>query len=136
MTPQYIDAAAGCQKGVGSAETGIKVETVTTTGTDPEILTYDHRGTTDGKVHNFDPSVTITITGEIAGTTGLMTSKFGTAATIANEGDGKYADSSTTFWGIPNTGTFFPSGSPSVTSNRGELKQVALEFTMYPDLTD
>ena len=136
MTPTYIDGAAGCQKGVANAETGIKIESFRTSGDNPRMYTHDHRGTKDGFVEDYDSSVTLTVSGEISGSTGLMLAKFGVPPTIANEGDAKYADSGTTFWGIPDTGSFFLSGSPTITSNRGELKGVELEFVMNPDITD
>lgn len=132
----YVDGASGLQKGISTAETGIKVSSVTTTASDPKIMTYDEAGSRDGFVHGFDPEIRIVVEGEIAGTTGLMTTEFGLAATIANEADGKYADTQTTYWGISAAGTFWLDDSPEIRSTRDGLKTVTLPFISWPDITD
>lgn len=131
-TPNYIDGASGTKKGVGAAESGMKIESVVTTVENPRIYTQDEDGCNDGFVEDYNPSVTIAITGEIVSTAGPVAAQFGTAITLANEGDA--VTTASTFFGVANTGGFYLSGTPTVTSNRGELKTISLEFMSHPEI--
>ena len=122
-------------KGVANAETGVKIDTVTTTGSDEKVFSFDEDGGRDGFAHGFDPSVTIALTGEVAGSTGIMAAKFGVAQTIANVDDGKYADSAASYFGVAATGGWYLDGSPSITSTRGGFKAFSFEFLSCPSIT-
>ena len=66
-TPTKIDGAANVQLGLTGAETGIKVSTTSQDWANPKALTFDHLGTTDGFITDYDKSTSMTITGETAG---------------------------------------------------------------------
>ena len=89
LTPAYVDGASGMQVGVASAEDGIKVESVSQRWENPKAQSFDNIGTVDGFAQNFNPSTTVTVSGEVTTlTASLLPDTSGTgAATIANTTD-------------------------------------------------
>lgn len=64
-------------------ETGLNVETIRTKYNNPRAELQGRQGNTVAVAVNFDPSIEITITGEIAGATGHAAANFVGATTIA-----------------------------------------------------
>jgi hypothetical protein len=134
--PSYVDGATGLSKGVGSDESGIKVDTVDWTFTDPKEYSFDKYGGHDGFAHGFNPSVEISISGEVKSTTeGLPISQYGTAITIANKNNAKLADqdSTATFANIPDTGAFHLE-SISFSESRDGFRSMTISAMMHPEI--
>tara|TARA_R100000152_G_C6692750_1_gene123983 strand:- start:291 stop:707 length:417 start_codon:yes stop_codon:yes gene_type:complete len=135
--PTYVDGATGLHKGVKEPESGIKVESVDWTFTDPKEYSFDEHGGHDGFAHGFNPSVEISISGEVKSTSeGLPISQYGTAITIANKDNVKIADqdSTATFANIPDTGGFYPE-SISFSESRDGFRSMTISAIMHPSIT-
>jgi hypothetical protein len=137
--PTYVDGASGLHKGVKEPEEGIKVESVDWTFTDPKEYSFDEHGGHDGFAHGFNPSVEISISGEVKSTTqGLPISQYGTAITIANKDNVKLTDvnegAGTTFGNIPDTGGFYPE-SISFSESRDGFRSMTISAIMHPSIT-
>lgn len=85
MTPQYVDGASGMQKGIASAETGIKVSSVRQRFENPKMYSMDETGTHDGFATNFNSVSTLTVEGEVSGSLATVAPSFNTDVAIANQ---------------------------------------------------
>jgi len=133
--PTYVDGASGMQKGVENAETGIKVESVEWSINDPKEYSFDEYGGHDGFAHGFNPSVEITVTGEISNEiAGGPIAEFGTAITFANEANCTLTDSDATFANIPNTGGFYPE-EISFSESRDGFRSMTIRTISHPAIT-
>lgn len=140
-TPQYIDAADGLQKGVGSVETGIKVDSIEHSISDPKTYSFDKNGTADGFCHNYNPSITITVSGEVNNVNaGLCIAQYGTAITFANANNAKLTDpigaDSTTdsaFAGVESGGGFYAE-SVSFSESRDGFRTMSITAISHPDI--
>ena len=140
-SPSYV-ALTGMQKGVASAETGIKIDTFDTTISDEKALAYDEHGGVCGCAHKFAPSITIQITGELSSTTaGLPVSVYGTALTIANKDNAKLTDGSDAgdvvgdaYAGIDGTGGFYLEDI-TFSESRDGFRSISLSAISYPGVT-
>ena len=118
--PTYVDGSSGMLKGVESAETGIKVESIEWSIDDPKEYSFDRYGGHDGFAHGFNPSVTITVSGEISNeNAGVPIAEFGTAITFAN---------------IANTGGFYPE-SISFSESRDGFRSMSITTISHPAIT-
>ena len=134
-TPTYVDGASGMQKGVKTAETGIKVESVEWSINDPKEYSFDKSGSADGFCHNYNPSVEITVTGEVSDeNSGVPVAQFGTAITFANETNCALTDSDATFANIANTGGFYPE-EISFSESRDGFRTMTIRTISHPDIT-
>ena len=133
--PTYVDGASGMQKGVENAETGIKISSIDWDIADPKEYTFDRYGGHDGFAHGFNPSVTISVSGEIsAENSGLPISEFGTAVTFANANNSKLADSDSTFANVPATGGFYPE-SISFSESRDGFRSMSITAISHPAIS-
>ena len=122
-------------KGVESAESGIKVESVEWSISDPKEYSVDENGSHDGFCHNYNPSVTITVSGEISNeNAGVPLAEFGTAITFANETNPLLADSDSTFANVANTGGFYPEDI-SFSESRDGFRSMSITTISHPDIT-
>jgi hypothetical protein len=134
-TPSYVDGATGMQKGVANAESGIKIESIEWSINDPKEYSFDEFGGHDGFCHNFNPSIEITVTGEISNENeGVPIAEFGTAITFANETNCALTDSDTTFANIPNTGGFYPE-EISFSESRDGFRSMTIRTISHPSIT-
>jgi len=134
-SPSYVDGASGMQKGVKTAETGIKVESVDWTINDPMEYSFDRYGGHDGFAHGFNPSVEIEVSGEVSDEdAGVCIAQFGTAITFANETNALQADSGSTFANVPNTGGFYPTAI-SFSESRDGFRSMSITTISHPDIT-
>lgn len=134
MAISYVDAASGMQRGVAEAETGIKIDTFTTSADNPREYSMNEDGQYDGFAHFINPSLTFNVTGEIAGSTGLAAIKFGTAITLANIDSAKLADTASTFWGIADTGDVLLE-TAEISEGRQAWKTLTATMTRHPLIT-
>ena len=140
-TPQYIDAASGLQKGVGSVESGIKIDSLEHSIDDPKTYSFDKNGTADGFCHNYNPSITITVSGEVSDeNAGLCLSQYGTAITFANVNNAKLTDptgsgasADTAFAGVEATGGFYAE-SVSFSESRDGFRTLSITAISHPDI--
>ncbi len=132
--PTYVNNS-GMQKGVKNDETAIKVESVEWSIEDPKEYSFDRYGGHDGFAHGFNPSVTITVSGEVSDEdAGLCIAQFGTAITFANETNALQADSGTTFANVPNTGGFYPE-SITFSESRDGFRSMSITTISHPAIT-
>lgn len=124
-TPAYIDAS-NFVKGVTAAEAGINIESFTQRWSNEKIFIEDKAGAYTGFVHDFNPSSTCTIAGEVnvANVEDSMGVAFGVAETVANAVDG--FDTAAGDWFL---------NTPEYTANRGSLQQFSAELERYPEIT-
>jgi hypothetical protein len=109
---------SGFQHGVNADETGISIESFRARVA-PEFKNYALNRVGEKRGFAVAPAeLTVTIEGEITGTTGLMAAVLATATTIAN---------TTAYFGAPTTGKYLDSGE--VTESRDGFKRVSLEFS-------
>lgn len=126
--------------GVSTAETGVKIESISWASEDPKEYSYSNFGTKDGFVHGFDPSITISVSGEIAdanaSAAGLIASTFGTAVTLAGQSDGVYDGhgGTETFAGVDDAGGFYLDGAFTVTESRQGFKTFDLTLISHPEI--
>ena len=138
-SPLYIDGAVGMVKGVSAAETGLKIDTFEVTPEDPKTYSFDQYGGKDGFSHGYDPSVTITVSGEITSSeVGIPISQFGTAVTFAGVGTftwtdlmGADATADTAFAGVSSAGGFYPE-SISFSESRDGHRTMTLSAMSHP----
>lgn len=140
-TPQYVDASSGMQKGVGSVESGIAVESVSHSISDPKTLSFDKNGSPDGFCHNYAPSITLTVTGETRDVNaGLCIAQFGTAITFANANNAKLTDpigsdstADSAFAGVESTGGFYAE-SVDFSESRDGFRTLSITAISHPDI--
>ena len=140
-TPQYIDAADGLRKGVGSVESGIKVDSVEHSISDPKTYSFDKNGSADGFCHNYNPSITITVSGEVSNeNAGLCLAQYGTAITFANANNAKLTDpigsdstEDSAFAGVESTGGFYAE-SVSFSESRDGFRTMTISAISHPDI--
>lgn len=134
-TPTYVDGATGMQKGVKTAESGIKIESIEWSINDPKEYSMDRFGGHDGFCHGFNPSIEITVTGEVSNENeGVPIAEFGTAITFANESNCALTDSDATFANIPNTGGFYPE-EISFSESRDGFRSMTIRTISHPSIT-
>ena len=121
------------QKGISATEEGLKAESIEWSLSDPMEYSKDIYDGNDGFAHGFNPSVSITLSGEISSTVGVPTSGFGAAVTFANETNAALS-TSTTYGGIPNTGGFYPE-SITVSESRAGWKTYSITAISHPAIT-
>jgi len=131
--PQYVSSASGMQKGVLSHEGGIKIDSIDWTINDPKEYCYDIYGGNDGFCHGFNPSIEISVTGEVNAQSGVSVAAFGTAITFLNEDNCCIGDPKT-FAGIANSGGFYPE-SISFSESRDGFKTITLDTISHPSIT-
>jgi len=114
---------SGFQHGVNADETGISIESFRARVA-PEFKNFalNKSGEKRGFVVG-DPELTVTIEGEVTGSTGVMAAVIATATTIAN---------TTAYFGAPTTGKYLDSGE--VTETRDGFKRVSLEFSAHKNI--
>ena len=123
------------QKGVNQDEAGIKVESVEWSIEDPKEYSFDRYGGHDGFAHGFNPSVSISVSGEVANQeTGVCLAQFGTAITFANETNCLLTDTDSTFANIANTGGFYPE-SISFSESRDGFRSMSITTISHPAIT-
>ena len=140
-SPTYVDST-GMQKGVENAETGIKVESVEWTIEDEKIYSFDRFGGHDGFAHNFNPSITISVSGEISDeNAGLPISQYGTAVTFANQNNAKLTDliggdttADNAFAGVTDSGGFYPE-SISFSESRDGFRTMSITCISHPAIS-
>jgi len=141
-SPTYVGSgASGMQKGVANAEAGIKIDSFDTSISDEKALAYDENGSVCGFARNFNPSITISISGELSSTTaGLPVSLYGTAITFANVANAKITDGSDgnsdagdAYAGIDGTGGFYLEDI-SFSESRDGFRTLSLTAISYPGL--
>ena len=140
-TPQYVDASSGMQKGVGSVEYGIAISSFEHAIADPKIYSFDKNGSADGFCHNWNPSVTVTCTGETRDVSaGLCSAQFGTAITFANANNAKLTDpigedstDNTAFAGVESTGGFYAE-SVNFSESRDGFRTLSITAISHPDI--
>jgi len=123
------------QKGVENAETGIKIESIDWTISDPMEFSQDRFGGNDGFAHAFNPSVEIQISGEISDeNNGVPVAQYGTAITFANETNCALTDSDATFANVANTGGFYPTAI-SFSESRDGFRSMSITTISHPAIT-
>ena len=140
-SPTYVGSASGMQKGVANAETGIKIDSFDTSVSDEKALAYDEYGGVCGFAHKFNPSVTISVSGEISNTTqGLPISVFGQAITFENAANAKITDggdndsnAGDAYAGIDGSGGFYLEDI-SFSESRDGFRTLSLTAIAYPGL--
>ena len=141
-SPTYVGAgASGMQKGVANAETGIKIDSFDTSVSDEKALAYDEYGGVCGFAHKFNPSITISVSGEMSSTTtGLPVSVYGTAITFANAANAKITDGSDggdapgdAYAGMDAAGGFYLEDI-SFSESRDGFRTLSLTAIAYPGL--
>ena len=140
--PSYVDGASGMAKGVAHDEVGIKISSVDTDIADPKEYSFDKHGGHDGFCHGYNPSVTISITGELAITNDsnpLYEAAFGTAYNFANKANAKLTDNDDngtpdSYAGIETTGGFYPE---TITFNetRDGFKTMSITAISHPAIS-
>ena len=114
----------GFQHGVAQDETGINIESFRARVA-PEFKNFvlnksgEKRGFVAGAAE-----LSVTIEGEVSGSTGVMAAVLTTATTIAN---------STAYFGAPTTGKYLDSGE--ITESRDGVKRVSLEFSAHAGIS-
>lgn len=139
--PSYVDGAAGMTKGVANDEVGIKISSVDTDIADPKEYSFDKHGGHDGFCHGYNPSVTISITGELAITnasTPLYEAAYGTAFNFANKANAKLADNDNngtpdSYAGIQTSGGFYPE-TISFNETRDGFKTMSITAISHPSI--
>lgn len=87
-TPSYVQSNSQV-RGITSAESGININSYSESFENPKEYIEDRFGGRTGFAYDFDPSSTVTISGEITTSAdAIMSAAFGTAQTIANSVDG------------------------------------------------
>lgn len=87
-TPSYIQGGSHL-RGIASAQTDINISSYTERFENPKEYILDRFGGRTGFAHDFDPSSTVTISGEVTtDDNAVMGVAFGTALTVANGIDG------------------------------------------------
>lgn len=140
-TPQYIDAASGLQKGVGSVESGIKIDSLEHSIDDPKTYSFSKDGSADGFCHNYNPSITLSCSGEVSDpNAGLCLAQYGTAITFANANNAKLTDPigsdstiDTAFAGVEATGGFYAE-SVSFSESRDGFRTLSITAISHPDI--
>ena len=133
--PTYVDGATGMQKGVENAETGIKVESIEWSINDPKEYSFDRYGGHDGFAHGFNPSVEITVSGEVSDeNSGVPIAQFGTAITFSNETNCALTDSDATFANVANTGGFYPE-EITFSESRDGFRSMTIRTISHPEIT-
>jgi len=130
-TPQYVDGATGMQKGVKLPETGIKIESIEWTINDPKEYSFDEFGGHDGFCHNYNPSIEITVSGEISDeTSGIPVAQFGTAITFANQNNCRL-DANNRFANVQDNGGFYPE-EVSFSESRDGFRSMTIRTISHP----
>jgi hypothetical protein len=109
---------SGFQQGVNADETGISIESFRARVA-PEFKNFALNKS--GEKRGFAVAaaeLTVSIEGEVTGSTGVMAAALTTATSISNV---------TTYFGAPTTGKYLDSGE--VTETRDGFKRVSLEFS-------
>tara|TARA_R100000458_G_C8112166_1_gene134490 strand:+ start:193 stop:624 length:432 start_codon:yes stop_codon:yes gene_type:complete len=140
--PSYVDGAAGMTKGVANDEVGIKVSSVDTDIADPKEYSFDKHGGHDGFCHGYNPSITLSITGEVATTTSsnpIYEAAFGAAFSFANKDNAILVDSdgngsADKYAGIATTGGFYPE-TISFNETRDGFKTMSITAISHPAIT-
>lgn len=141
-SPLYIDGATGMVKGVSNAETSLKIDTFEVQPADPKAYSFDQYGGHDGFAHGFNPSITMSVTGEITSTeSGVPVAQFGTAITFANESTFVMTDlmgTSTTadegIAGVSTVGGFYPEDI-RFTESRDGFRSMSITAISHPSIT-
>tara|TARA_R110000824_G_scaffold56954_2_gene155366 strand:- start:694 stop:1122 length:429 start_codon:yes stop_codon:yes gene_type:complete len=139
--PTYV-STSGMQKGVETAESGIKIDSIDWSISDEKALAYDRYGGVCGFAHGFNPSVSISISGEISDEeAGLPISQYGTAITIANANNAKLTDpmgadttADTAFAGVAATGGYYLEDI-SFSESRDGFRSLSLTAIAYPSVS-
>ena len=137
----YIDGASGMQKGIANSETGIKIDSLEHSIDDPKSYSFDENGSADGFCHNYNPSITITISGEVSDeNAGLCLSQYGTAITFANKNNAKLTDliggdavADNAFAGVSDAGGFYAE-SISFSESRDGFRTLSITAISHPEI--
>jgi hypothetical protein len=142
-SPNYV-SATGMQKGVANAEAGIKIDSFDTSISDEKALAYDEFGGVCGFAHNFNPSITISLSGEVSSedvSGSMCLSQYGTAITFANVANAKLTDpigadstADTAYAGIAATGGFYLEDI-SYSESRDGFRTLSLTAISYPGVS-
>tara|TARA_S200002703_G_scaffold110832_1_gene96413 strand:- start:2992 stop:3429 length:438 start_codon:yes stop_codon:yes gene_type:complete len=142
-SPTYVGSgAAGMQKGVANAEVGIKIDSFDTSISDEKALAYDENGSVCGFAHNFNPSITISLSGEVSNedaSGSMCLSQYGTAITFANVANAKLTDpigtgdtADTAYAGVTAGGFYLEDISYS--ESRDGFRTLSMTAISYPGL--
>jgi hypothetical protein len=112
--------------GIALNETGINISDLKIT-VEPEFITpvMDNFGHMKGKVVG-QPKSTISISGEVSGTTGIMAATAITFTTITN---------SRAYFSAPTTGALFVKGDVTLSRDAGALAVMTAEFETYTGIS-
>lgn len=124
-TPAYIDAT-NFVKGVTAAEAGINIESFTQRWENPSIYIEDKAGANTGRVEDFNPSSSCTITGEVnvASVEDSLGVAYGVAETVANAVDGFKVTVGD--WLLDDC---------EYSANRGSLQTFTANLSRHPEIT-
>lgn len=142
----------GLKKGFAAAETGILLDTSSTTFNDEKLWQRNHSGTRVGFAHNFDPEVAVSIGGEVDDTTsGVSNVVFGTAQTLVNDelngsdaaygavwgsgGDTHFGGSAIgkVFVNLDDGGLYLETGT--IGGSRDGMRTISMDFISIPGLS-
>lgn len=134
MAVAYVDRTGVSQWGVIAAEAGISVESHSQTWEDPKQMFYDNIGQETGFAHNINPKQTVTISGEITATSGLLAEAFGVGVTLSYGAD-ETTNAQNDLFGVAATGDFYMD-SPTIEQSRGGWKKFSCTYERWPLIQD
>lgn len=114
--------------GFTSSESGLFVDSMTQTASDPYEFILNQYGQRAGFAHNVSAEQQISVSGEVngtLGTTGLLAHTFGTSSTLSGD--------ASSFFGI-TTGLVFLT-SATLSTQRSAWQSVSLNYSRYPLIT-
>ena len=132
MATAELVSATGSQRGVTKDETGIKVESFEQDFSNPKSYLLDRFGGPVGFAIAYDPRLTFTLSGEVAGSTGLIAADFQAAYSTDQTLDTGVYDFKTTS-GTWSGGAYLDSAS--ISQNREAWKSTSATFVMIPGLS-
>ncbi len=155
MATNYVPSTLddeGLVSGFAAAETGIYLDSMSTTFSDEKRWQRNSAGTRIGFSHNFDPEVTVSVSGEVDDTTqGVCNVVFGTAQTLVNDelngsnaaygpvwgsADVNYFGGSTSskvFVGLTAGGLYIETGT--ISGSRDGMRSISMDFISIPGLS-
>lgn len=133
MAVAYVDRTGVEQWGVIAAESGISIDTHTQTWENPKQMFLNNLGQETGFAHNINPKQTVTISGEVTATTGLLAEVFGAACTLSVGAD-ETTNAQNDLFGMAATGDWFMD-SPSIEQSRSGWKRFSCTYERWPLIT-
>ena len=137
--PVLSTGATNAQRGVGSAETGIKIESLDASYNNPKDYLRDEYGTRVGFAIGYDADVSLSISGEVVGATGVMAASF-TSAYNSSSGDAldnqvdldHFEHDGSTAW---DAGKMFLESATITRATARRGSRMSANFTIYTDVT-